>query len=268
MGQRNAGTCNEARTQCNVEGDSLADDYSSWNAFEARDYVYVGGSDNEISKLGLGADLTGSTVPQQFGFPLTFACQTKATGSFASQVEDGITGFSTAPTSFINQMVDNGKLKRRVFALCCGRPEVVGNEIKGAGVLTLGGYDPRSPDLPLAYVQNVEESPGNMYKIYINNVYLRAGGGRSVIPSEDDQKPVRLDIDIEKLNQQNGGTILDSGVPILIFDESIRDIFLLEWKKIVGSDFTLGDMFFFTEEDARSLPTVVVQIKVRFFLVF
>ncbi len=262
MGQLNAGTCDEARTQCTVEGDSLVDDYSSWEAYEARDNVYVGGADAEIGKLGLGEDLSGSTVPEQFGFPLIFACETKATGSFASQVQDGILGFSTAPTSFVNQMVANGKLKRSVIALCCGRPEVVGNEIKGAGVLTLGGYDPRSPDMPLAYVQNVEKSPGNMYKVYVNNIYLREGGGRSVILDENDKKPVRLDLDAEKFNERNGGALLDSGVPVLILDESIRESFLLEWKKIVGSDFTVGDMFFVTEDDARLLPTVVIQIKV------
>ncbi len=262
MGQLNAGTCDEARTQCTVKGDSLADDYSLWEAYEARDNIYVGGADAEIGKLGLGEDLTGSTVPEQYGFPLIFACETKATGSFASQVEDGIVGFSTAPTSFVHQMVANGKLKRYIFAICCGRPEVVGNEIKGAGVLTLGGYDPRSPDMPLVYVQNVEKSPGHMYKVYVNNIYLREGGGRSVIPDENDKKPVRLDLNAEKFNEKNGGTLLDSVVPILILDESVRESFLLEWKKIVGSDFTLGDMFFFTENDARLLPTVVVQIKV------
>ena len=266
MGQLNAGTCDTARTKCNVEGDSLADDYSSWTAYEAQDYVYAGGADGEISKLNLGEDMTGSNVPKDFGFPLTFACQTKATGSFASQVEDGIIGLSTASTSFVNQMVTAGKLKRSVFALCCGRPEVVGNEIKGAGVLTLGGYDPRSPDMPLAYVQNVEQSPGNMYKVYVNNIYLREGGGRSVVPNEHDKTPVRLDMDAARFNERNGGALLDSGVPILILDESIKESFLLEWKKIVGSDFTLGDMFFFTEGDARRLPTVVLQIKVRIFL--
>jgi len=260
-GQRDD-VCDSERIRCVARGYNLVDK-SAWTAYEARDYVYVGGADAEIAKLGR-IDATGTNVPEDHGFPLVFACQTEATGWYSSQVRDGIVGLSTARTSLVNQMVFQDKLKYPRYCMCFEQRILAGdkddeNAGRSAGVMTLGGYNPRILDAPLVYVQNYEEE-GSRYKVHVRNIYFRSGGGQSIVPDRDGQAVVRLNFDEDMFNLKNGGTILDSGVPLLIFDESAQRSFLAEWKKMVGSDFTLGKMLL-TENDVKALPTIIIQIK-------
>ena len=99
-GQRDD-VCDKSREKCVARGYNLVDK-SAWTAHESRDYVYVGGHEAEIAGAyavqGGRRDLEGTNVPERYGFPLVFACQTEATGWYASQVQDGIIGFSTART--------------------------------------------------------------------------------------------------------------------------------------------------------------------------
>lgn len=251
----------ETRTKCIARGYNLIDK-SGWTAYEARDNVYVGGlsSDEMMSQYGTSEPL-GTNITIKHGFPLVFGCQTEATGWYASQVKDGIVGLSMARTSLVNQMVFQGQLKYPRFCMCFEQTLLMGDDGVSSGVLILGGYNPNALDHPLVYVQNVEKMPGTRYKIYVNAVYLRKGGGQSVVPDRDNQREmVRLNFDPTKFNEMNGGTILDSGVPILAFDESIQQSFLEEWKKMVGSAFTLGKVIM-TQAELRQLPTIIIQIR-------
>ena len=169
-------------------------------------------------------------------------------------------GFSTARTSFVNQMVFQDQLKYPRFSMCFEQ-KIPDNNYGSAGVVTLGGYNPHILDAPLVYVQNHEEE-GTRYKVHVRNIYFREEGGQSIVPDRDGQPVVRLNFDANKFNEKNGGTILDSGVALLIFDESIQQSFLSEWSKMVGSEFTLGKMLL-TENDVKSLPTLIIQIEVR-----
>lgn len=262
-GQRDD-VCDTDREKCIARGYNLVDK-SAWTAYEARDYIYVGGAEQDMQDLGLSA-VEGTKIPEQFGFPLVFACQTEATGWYASQVQDGIVGFSQARTSFVNQMVFQDQLKFPRFCMCFEQKIFMGDDYTSAGIVTLGGYNPHILDHPLVFVQNMEEEPGTRYKVHVRNIFFREGGGQSVVPDREGQAMVRLDFDEVKFNEKNGGTILDSGVPLLILDESIQFSFLAEWKKMVGTDFTLGKMLL-TEEDVKSLPTLIIQIKVRYNMV-
>ena len=256
-GQRDD-VCDEDREKCIARGYNLVDK-SAWTAYEARDYIYVGGAEEEIKEAGM-LDVKGTKVPEQYGFPLVFACQTEATGWYSSQVQDGIIGFSQARTSFVNQMVFQDQLKYPRFCMCFEQKILMGDDYRSAGIVTLGGYNPHILDHPLVYVQNIEEED-TKYKVHVRNIFFREGGGQSVVPDRNGQALVRLDIDEVKFNEKNGGTILDSGVPLLIFDQSIQQTFLQEWKNMVGSDFTLGKMLL-TENEVKALPTIIVQMKV------
>lgn len=251
----------ETHTKCIARGYNLVDK-SAWTAYEARDNVYVGGlsSDEMMAEYGTSKPL-GTNITIQHGFPLVFGCQTEATGWYSSQVKDGIVGLSMARTSLVNQMVSQDQLKYPRFCMCFEKTTLMGDDGVSSGVLILGGYNPNVLDHPLVYVQNVEKMPGTRYKIYVNAVYLRKGGGQSVVLDRDDQREmVRLNFDPTKFNEKNGGTILDSGVPILVFDESIQQSFLEEWKKMVGSAFTLGKVLM-TQAEIRQLPTIIIQIR-------
>ena len=262
-GQRDD-VCDDARTKCIARGYNLVDK-SAWTAYEARDHYYVGGSEREIAEsYGMGSDLEGTDVPEKHGFPLVFACQTEATGWYASQVRDGIVGFSMARTSLVNQMVFQGQLKYPRFCMCFEQKILMGDDMRSGGVVTLGGYNPHILDHPLVYVQNTERVPGTRYKVQVNGVYFRQGGGQSIVPDREGQAVVRLDFDATRFNEKNGGTILDSGVPLLVFDECIQQSFLTEWEKMVGSSFTLGKVMM-TEDEVRALPTLLIQVKVSSF---
>ena len=264
VGGQREDVCDKSREKCIARGYNLVDK-SAWTAYEARDYVYVGGAEQELEESGLigSAGIVGTDTPERFGFPLVFACQTEATGWYASQVQDGIVGFSTARTSFVNQMVFQDKLKYPRFSMCFERKILMGEDMKSAGVVTLGGYNPKILDAPMVFVQNVAEEGETRYKVHVRNIYFRQGGGQSVVPDYDGQALIRLNLDAEKFNAKNGGTILDSGVPLLIFDESIQESFKTEWKKMVGEDFSSGKMML-TEKDVKSLPTLIIQIKVSY----
>ena len=264
-GQRDD-VCDEARTKCIARGYNLVDK-SAWTAYEARDHFYVGGTEREIAESygsGSSSGPEGTDVPEKHGFPLVFACQTEATGWYASQVRDGIVGFSMARTSLVNQMVFQGQLKYPRFCMCFEQKILMGDDMRNGGVVTLGGYNPHILDHPLVYVQNTERVPGTRYKVQVNGVYFRQGGGQSIVPDREGQAVVRLDFDAIRFNEKNGGTIVDSGVPLLVFDESIQQSFLTEWEKMVGSSFTLGKVMM-TEDEVRALPTLIIQVKVSSF---
>lgn len=254
-GQRDD-VCDADRERCIARGYNLVDK-SAWTAYEARDYVYVGGAEDELEKMGLDKPL-GTNFPEEHGFPLVFACQTEATGWYASQVQDGVVGFSTARTSMVNQMVFQDMLKHPRFTMCFEQKILMGEDNRSAGVVTLGGYNPHVLDFPLVYAQNTETG-GTRYKVRVRNIYFRKEGGQSIVPDNDKQAVVRLQLDEVKFNEKNGGTILDSGVPLIIFDKSIQQSFLDEWKRMVGTDFTFGRMLI-TENDVKALPTLIIQV--------
>jgi hypothetical protein len=251
-GTASSDACDDKREQCVVSAVNRLDSSSSWTAYESRDYIYVGGADEELG----GMEPVGSDVAERYGFPLVFGCQTEATGWYSTQVHDGIAGLSSAKTSFVNQMVFQDKLQYPRFTLCF---------VKGTtdGLVTLGGFNPKTLDTPMVYVQNVETEGSTGFKVFVRNVYLRKGGGQSIISDGDEiaSKLVKLNFDAEQFNSFNKGTVIDSGLPLLVLDESIQESFLTEWKRVTGSEFSFGKMRL-TEADILSLPTLVFQIKV------
>ena len=252
-GSQSSDACDAKREHCVVTATNRLDSTSSWTAYESRDYIYVGGAEEELG----GMDPYGSDVAERFGFPLVFGCQTEAKGWYSSQVHDGIAGLSSARTSFVNQMVFQDKLKYPRFTMCFEKGTT-------DGIVTLGGFNPRTLDSPMVYVQNIETEGSTGFKVFVRNVYLRKGGGQSVTSDGDgiSSKLVKLDFNADQFNAGNQGTIIDSGLPLLVMDEGIQESFLAEWKQITGSDFSFGKMRL-TESDILSLPTLIFQIKVR-----
>lgn len=247
-------SCDATQSKCIVSGVNRIDQSSTWTAYESRDYIYVGGAEEEL----VGLEPLGSDVAERYGFPLVFGCQTEATGWYATQVHDGITGLSSAKTSFVNQMVFQDKLKYPRYSMCFQKGTT-------DGIVVLGGFNPKTLDSPMVYVQNVEAEGNTGFKVYVENIYLREGGGQSVV-TDTVSNIIKLDIDAEKFNAGNQGTIVDSGLPLLVLDESIQETFLAEWKRMTGSEFTFGKMRL-SKSDVLSLPTLIFQIKVCAFSV-
>lgn len=242
-------------------------DHSSWTGYEARDYVYIGGA------AGAGAGLEGTDVARKHGFEMVFACQTRTRGWFSTQVKDGVLGFSTAPSSFVNQMHSSGKLGKPRFSLCFSRKHHKMDARKdgaGSGVVTLGGYDPTFLDTPMVYAQTAtSDADGkSLFKVYITAIYLREGGGQSVVPDNEDQGVHSVPFDAKALNSPpsveneggHGGTAVDSGTPFTLLDHRLEAPFREAWKKITGRDFTYGKQWL-TEKEVLAMPTVIIQLK-------
>lgn len=251
-GKESSDACDSKREHCVVSATNGIDSTSSWTAYESRDFIYVGGAEETLG----GMEPMGSDVAERYGFPLVFGCQTEAKGWYASQVHDGIVGLSSAKTSFVNQMVFQDKLKYPRFTMCFEKGT-------RGGIVTLGGFNPKTLDSPMVYVQNVEVEGNTGFKVYVRNVYLRKGGGQSLNSDGDgiSSNAAKLDFDADQFNAHNQGTIVDSGLPLLVLDEGIQESFLKEWKRITGSDFSFGKMRL-SESDILSMPTLIFQIKV------
>jgi Xylanase inhibitor N-terminal len=72
------GYCQRSSSQCELS--MSYQEGSSWNAFEAKDTIYIGGHHD-----------TPLDHPKE-SFSLTFGCQTHLTGLFKTQLADGIAG--------------------------------------------------------------------------------------------------------------------------------------------------------------------------------
>ena len=80
-----------------------------------------------------------------------------------------LTSFRVPPAprlrrSFVNQMFFQDQLEHPRFCMCFEQKILMGDDMRSAGVVTLGGYDPRILDARLVFVENMEED-GTRYKV-------------------------------------------------------------------------------------------------------
>jgi len=226
-------------------------DLSRWEAFEAMDNVYVGGAPVE-------GPLDGTDVTQAYGFPLIFACQTKVEG-FSIPSADGILGFSSKQTSFVNQMYQAKALDRPAFSLCFSRKNKLEDE-PDTGSLTLGGFDPSYHLSQMTYAKNTMVAK-NSFSLYLRNVFIRIGGGESVKPFIPGMKILEVEFDDELLNSEEvGGVAFDTTTPYTLFSNLLSEPFKQAWTYATGEEFTYHKVKL-TEAEVKSLPTLILQLK-------
>jgi len=229
---------------------------SSWNAYEAIDYVYAGGSHTEpITPVGMPnptEDKNNEAVAlaAKFDIPHRFGCQTSLTGLFRTQLADGIMGMSKEPDTFWDQVHQSGKAKKKQFSLCFSRHDYVDPKGTPAGAMTIGGYDTSLHKSPMVFAKDVSHSQG-FYTVRLKGVSLRK-------PSLEVEM-VTLPLTESQLNRH--GVIVDSGTTDTYFMSSVSEPFRAAWNKMTGLIYSNKPMKFKSKADMLALPTVVLRLE-------
>lgn len=241
--------CDDKKATCLVS--AVYRDMSMWEAFEAVDMAYIGGA-----PPGLDGPLEGSNVAKEYGFPLMFGCQLDVRGWTMGDEADGVMGFSSKPTSIVNQMYQTKVLKRPAFSLCFGQKENPEEEQLRAGSLTLGGFNPKYHSSLMVFATNTKSNQ-SPYSVYVQNIFLRVGGGESVKPYMDGMKIVNVEMNDVSINQE--GVAIDSSTPYTLFSQQLSEPFQQAWKLATGNEFSYRKIRL-TQEELKALPTILLQL--------
>ena len=160
-------------------------------------------------------------------------------------------------SSFNNQMYKAGKIPTPDFSLCFPPP----GEDNNSGMITLGGYNPNIITSPMVYAKNTKTKHAS-YSFYIKNIYLRQGGGSSVVPLVSYQPITKIPFD-DAVFHEGTGVALDVEAPYTLLHRSIEQSFKDIWKEVTGMDYIYSTMYL-TDEDALIMPTILIQLQVNF----
>ncbi|KAL7480759.1 hypothetical protein ACHAW6_006416 [Cyclotella cf. meneghiniana] len=262
---------------------------STWTAAEGSDVVYPAGphefavEEGERMENGVGVGMGDVREGQAFDwmdFRLRFGCQTKVTGLFRTQLEDGIMGMDNRRGSFWLQLRDHYKNAGHVqdendpfdpaqFSLCYDRQPLSSNLDTGvgSGSLTIGGSDPLLHGTPMVFADNITPAEG-WYTVHIKGMFLRTKGG-SLAEREsntDGINYIRVDAEEKVLNgntQEAYGPIVDSGTTDTYLSALLKSPFNEAWKKALqnpGAQYS-NDPVNLTPEQIQMLPTIMVVLR-------
>eukprot|EP00804_Cyclotella_cryptica_P016088 CCRYP_004226-RA/>CCRYP_004226-RA protein AED:0.01 eAED:0.01 QI:284/1/1/1/0.5/0.33/3/2017/924 len=262
---------------------------STWTAAESSDVVYPAGphefalQEGERMENGVGIGMGDVREGQAFDwmdFRLRFGCQTKVTGLFRTQLEDGIMGMDNRKGSFWLQLRDHYRNAGHIqdetdpfdpaqFSLCYDRQPLSSNLEKGigSGSMTIGGSDPLLHGTPMVFADNITPAEG-WYTVHIKGMFLRTKGGSLAEhgTNTDGGNYIRVDADEKILNgntQETNGPIVDSGTTDTYLSALLKAPFNEAWKKALqnpGAQYN-NDPVNMTLEQIQMLPTIMVVLR-------
>jgi hypothetical protein len=246
---------------------------SGWTAKEVTDICHIGDwhkhltASQERTPKATTDDDTADNFQAPARFPLKFACQTSISGAFQSQLEDGIVGFERGKGALWQQLYSSGAVRERGFAMCFGRPRKasVSSSPNGsqpaAGILTIGGVDPRLHKSTMVHSQGRDKSSKSTYfSVLVRKVHLQQGaGGNSALSSNPDLLVMALNISEADLNQEE--IIVDSGATDSYFTKRLEAPFQQAYKQLTGRLFDKAKEVSLTREELESLPTMLFQLR-------
>ncbi|KAL7500233.1 hypothetical protein ACHAWT_010952 [Skeletonema menzelii] len=260
---------------------------SSWTAVEGSDVCYPGGphetpltTNEQRMAEGVGVGMGEVGAGKEFDwldFRLKFGCQTKVTGLFRTQLEDGIMGMDNRVGSFWMQLREHYKSQGSSleepqefdpsqFSLCYDR-KPVSSELSmgvGSGALTLGGSDSLLHSTPMVYADNVTPGSG-WYTVHVKAMFLRSKGGSLSEPANN-SRYVRVDADETTLNGNTGsnhGIIVDSGTTDSYLPSNLKPAFLDAWREVLRDPSAEyhNSRVEMTAEQVKTLPTILVVLQ-------
>ena len=255
------GSC--ADKQCVVAHNfGSGNDASSWAAFEAQDIVYAGGlhdrpiDDRPIEITGTDDDESSPVHAQEFSFPLTFGCQTSASGYFEKQLASGVIGLDRRAQSFWGQMRAAQTIHHAQFSLCFVKQSLSGTN---AGAIMLGGVDKRLHKTPMVFAKMMGDRTTASFKVYVRKMYMRTGHSISeTIMFDTSAKYSMLQLSEEAINGKEKFSV-DSGTTDTYFIKSISDEFRKYWYDMTGIEYS-NDPIQASDIDIRALPTIILQM--------
>jgi hypothetical protein len=212
-------TCDQDRcyiSQSYTEG-------SRWEAVVVDELVWVGGYAG-----GESADV----ILKHYGVRFPLGCQTKETGLFITQKENGIMGMGRHSATVMAHLLSAGRLKHDIFSLCFDRD---------GGEMVLGGVDYTHHTTDVAYTPLVSPK-SSFYPVHVKDVLV---GGQSVGATED------------QLNSGKG-VIVDSGTTDTFFVLSAWRSFQSVFQDASGGVKYSENKMILTSDEVRALPVITV----------
>ncbi|KAL3766212.1 hypothetical protein ACHAW5_002558 [Stephanodiscus triporus] len=216
-----------------------------WVAYEATDLAYAGDDSS-----------------RKYSFPLTFGCQTSATGYQPEdgRITSGVVGLDRMAGSFWGQMRATSTIRRAIFSLCLAGtvttvppPSSEDDATAAGGTIVFGGVDVRLHKTPMVFAQSVGEGTSSAFVVTIRKMYLRDGG--------DAEASVMFDVEsrYHAIDVGVGAIIDSSSSDTILVVGHVSDEFRRLWTEITGAEYS-HDPIAMRESDLPRLPTVIFQL--------
>jgi hypothetical protein len=250
--------CEDGSQQCMIVSSQYLDEdmEGGFRGFEVQDFVSLEKQTKVNKKLG----------KQPKRFPIDFICETQLRGMTQDIPGDGLLALSAAPSSFVNQMYNQGVLKARMFSLCFNRMN--GNHARDAslGSVHFDKIRREYHSSALVWAKNTgkETSGYESYSIRIKNLHLGIGGGRTPLihASLGTMSTVPLGTNINSFSPPEEwlrDAKIQSNRPITQLPLTFQNSFLEEFQKISGIPFNFVDTTV-SKASFRKFPTLFLQL--------
>eukprot|EP00644_Phytophthora_capsici_P018509 jgi/Phyca11/130730/e_gw1.97.52.1 len=194
-----------------------------WQAVVVDELVWVGGFSTPSDEM--------EGVLKTFGFRFPLGCQTKETGLFITQKENGIMGLGRHRSTVMSYMLSAGRVTHNLFTLCFA---------EDGGEVVFGGVDYSHHTSDVGYTPLLNDNSA-YYPVHVKDIRMNG---------------VSLGIDAGTINSGRG-VIVDSGTTDTFFDAKGSRNFMKAFRDAAGQEYSEKRMKL-TDDELAALPTISI----------